>query len=240
MKRNNEFHDRLSTWDDIEGVQIAFIPVGSFEQHGLHLPLGTDGIIAEALAGKLAARFEPSLALPLIPFSSSFEHAGFLGSVSLRVSTIAAVITDIVESLAISGVRKMVVVTGHMGNHLLRNVVQELNRPAPRILLVPSHRHWARAYEAAGLSSTPSQDMHAGEGETSIILHLVPEAVRLNKIKDVDCPDRPLLETLGMKAYTGTGAIGFPSKASAEKGALLLNALTDEIVNTVKEFVEIA
>jgi creatinine amidohydrolase len=218
---------------------MAFLPVGSLEQHGPHLPLGTDGIIAEALAGRLADIFAPAYLLPLLPFSSSFEHAGFPGSVSLKVTTIASVISDVVESLAFSGIGKLVIVSCHMGNHLLRNVVQELNYPRPRVLLLPSRHHWEGAYRAAGLSSSPSRDMHAGEGETSIIMHLFPEAVRYREMKDVDRPERQLLEALGMKAYTETGVIGFPSKASAEKGAMLLNALAEETAKTVKEFVEI-
>ena len=129
--------------------------------------------------------------------------------------------------------------TGHMGNHLLRNIVQELNWPEPRILLLPSSHHWARAYEAAGLSSTSSQDMHAGEGETSIILHLLPDAVRPEKVMDVDCPKRALLETLGMKSYTDTGTIGFPIRATAEKVAALFSVLADELTAVVKEFIEI-
>lgn len=231
--------DHLSTTEDIKDIQLAILPVGSIEQHGPHLPLGTDGIIACALAQKLAAIFEPSFLLPLLPFSSSFEHAGFPGSVSLKVTTVSLVINDVVESLESFGVSKLVIVTGHMGNHFLRNVVQELNRSAPRVLLVPSRHHLDNAYTAAGLSSTPSQDMHSGEGETSIIMHLFPHAVRLDKIKDVDCPGRPLLEVLGMKAYTATGAIGFPSRATPEKGIALLNVLAGEISKTVKEFIEI-
>ncbi|MCS5697149.1 creatininase family protein [Desulfofundulus thermocisternus] len=231
--------DRFSTWEDLRGVRMAFLPVGSLEQHGPHLPLGTDGIIAEALAGRLADIFAPAYLLPLLPFSSSFEHAGFPGSVSLKVTTIASVISDVVESLAFSGIGKLVIVSCHMGNHLLRNVVQELNYPRPRVLLLPSRHHWEGAYRAAGLSSSPSRDMHAGEGETSIIMHLFPEAVRSRELKDVDRPERELLETLGMRAYTETGTIGFPSRASANKGAMLLSALAEETAKTVKEFVEI-
>jgi creatinine amidohydrolase len=229
--------DRFSTWEDITESRLAFLPVGSMEQHGPHLPIGTDGIIAEEIARRLALAHQPSLLLPLIPFSCSFEHAGFPGSISLKVATIAALIKDIVESLSVSGISKLVIVNGHGGNHVLWTLVQELNHPEPRILLVPSIYNWARAYERAGLSSTPSQDMHAGEGETSIIMHLHPGVVRQDKIADIDCKERPLLETLGMKAYTETGVIGFPSHASAEKGEILLNTLVNEISNTVRQFV---
>jgi len=232
----------LSTIKDIKDLQkdlrLAFLPVGSLEQHGPHLPFGTDSIISYALARQLAARFKPSLLLPFIPFSSSYEHAGFF-SVSLKVSTISSIVNDVVDSLEAFNIYKCVIVSGHMGNHFLRNIIQELNRNSSRILLVPSRKHMDNAYRIAGLSTTPSQDMHAGEGETSLIMNLIPDAVRLNSIQDIDCPERPLLETLGMKAYTPTGVIGFPSLASSKKGADLLNALVDEVSKLVKEFIEI-
>lgn len=231
--------DRFSTWEDLTSVRMAFLPVGSLEQHGLHLPLGTDGFIAETVARELASRFTHTYLLPLLPFSSSFEHASFPGSISMKVTTITMMISDVVESLSLSGINRLVVITGHMGNHLLRNVVQELNHPLPKVLLIPSHHHWEKAYRVAGLSTTPRQDMHAGEGETSIIMHLFPDAVRTEKAKDVDCVERPLMETLGMKTYTDTGAIGFPSQASEKKGVALLSALVNELFSVIKEFTEI-
>lgn len=230
---------RFYTWKDFKNVHLAFLPVGSMEQHGLHLPLDTDGIIASALASELASRFEPSFLLPLLPFSSSFEHIGFPGSVSLKVTTIASVITDVVDSLVASGINKCVIITGHMGNHLLMNIVQELNQNSPRVLLAPSRKHLDSAYLQAGLSKNPSQDMHAGEGETSIMLSLLPDEVHKDKLIDVDCPKRSLLGAVGMKYYTDTGTLGFPSLASAEKGRALLTAIADEVSHTVKEFLKI-
>ncbi|MCL6479742.1 MAG: creatininase family protein [Peptococcaceae bacterium] len=232
--------DCFSTWDQAKGAQFAFLPIGSVEQHGHHLPLLTDGLIASAIVDSLAERLAQSaykgLKLPLLPFSCSFEHAGFPGFVSLRVSTLFSVVRDIMESLEMWGVTRCVLVSGHMGNHLLRNVVQELNAPGPRMLLLPSARHWQMAYEAAGLATDTSSDMHAGEGETSILLHLLPQHVRAERVCNVDAPSRPLLEVLGMRRYTDTGAIGFPLFASADKGRALLDALVDVLIPVVEEF----
>lgn len=231
-------YDWHSTWQDLARVDLAFLPVGSVEQHGPHLPVGTDGMIAGALARDLARGFENAYVLPLLPFSSSFEHAAFPGSISLRVTTLVAVVDDILASLWRFAVPRCVIITGHQGNHFLRNVVQETNAGAsrPRTLLLPSRRHFENAYRAAGLTSSVSADMHAGEGETSIIMHLAPETVRPGR-SDVDVPERMLLEVLGMRAYTAPGHIGFPSLASAEKGAALLRALVTEMGKTVCEFI---
>lgn len=231
----------FSTWPELKQVDIAFLPVGSVEQHGHHLPINTDSIIAEAVANKLAKRFDHAFVVPTLPYSASFEHAAFPGSISLRSTTIISVIQDIIHSLERSGVKKVVIVNGHGGNYLLGNVAQEMNVDGPRILVTPSRKHWDQAYERAGISTTISHDMHAGEGETSLLLHLLQKGtVRSDKFTDVDSPQRDLLTVVGMKPYTKTGAIGFPTRANAEKGKALLHALTDEIYITVKEFLNLA
>mgnify|MGYP001169824048 CR=1 FL=1 len=228
----------LSTWNELTNVKLAFLPIGATEQHGHHLPLNTDGIIAEALASELSKRFEPSYCVPLLPYSASFEHADFPGCISLRIHTFTAVVTDIVHSLKRSGISNIVIINGHGGNHLLRNIVQELNAEDPRTVWgpFPNRRHWDEAYRAAGMTETISRDMHAGEGETSLMMHLMPEAVKEGKREDCDSPDRTFLETVGMKPYTQNGAIGFPTRATAEKGSLLFQSLTDQITSTIEEF----
>lgn len=220
-----------STWEDLQDVHTVFLPVGSMEQHGPHLPVGTDGMIAEALARRLAEAIPGAYVLPLLPFSCSYEHAGFPGTVSLRATTLAAVISDLTESLAHSGIHRLILVNGHGGNHVLRNVVQEVNALGRvTVWLVPGRDAWSKAYAAAGLTSTPSADMHAGEAETSLLLYLVPEAVRVDRIRDVEQPERPLLETVGMKAYSASGTIGYPSRATPEKGRGLLDALVSAVL----------
>jgi creatinine amidohydrolase len=79
---------------------------------------------------------------------------------------------------------------------------------------------------------TPARGKHPS-------FYLLPDAVRPEKVMDVDCPKRALLETLGMKSYTDTGTIGFPIRATAEKVAALFSVLADELTAVVKEFIEI-
>jgi creatinine amidohydrolase len=226
----------LSPWNALADAKLAFLPIGATEQHGYHLPLNTDGIIADAIANELSKRFEPSYCVPLLPYSASFEHADFPGCISLRIRTLTAVVTDIVQSLKRSGISNIVIINGHGGNHLLRNIVQELNADDPQTVWgpFPNRRHWEEAYRVAGISETISRDMHAGEGETSLMMYLRPEAVKEDRRSDCDAPDRPFLETVGMKPYTESGAVGFPTRATAEKGRLLLQALTDQIASTLE------
>ncbi|MEV7519410.1 creatininase family protein [Streptomyces sp. NPDC091371] len=210
-----------------QAPRVAVLPVGSYEQHGAYLPLITDTAIACIIARELSAAY-PVLTLPPISIACSHEHGTWPGTVSISARTLHAVITDIAASLEASGVRKLVLVNAHGGNYVLSNIVQEANLVEPRMSLFPQSGEWNRAREHAGLSSSAHDDMHAGEIETSILLHSEPGLVRPGyEAADHDASDRPFLLTLGMKAYTNTGVIGFPSRATAEKGKAVLESLTN-------------
>lgn len=232
--------DQFSTWPELNEIEYAIIPIGSLEQHGHHLPLNTDSLIAQAIANKLGEKIDKSYVLPALPFSASFEHAGYPGSVSLRSSTIIAVIQDIIESVERMGVKKTIIVNGHGGNMLLGNIAQEMNVDKPRVLVVPNRKHWDQAYEKSGLSTNLSEDMHAGEGETSLLLYLYENGVvRSDKLTDVASTDRSLFNVLGMKPFSETGSIGFATRASAVKGKLILHHLVEQIDLTVTQFVKL-
>jgi creatinine amidohydrolase len=120
----------------------------------------------------------------------------------------------------------LVVVNGHGGNYVLGNVVQESTAAGARMALFPAAEDWEAAREQAGIQTSLLTDMHAGEIETSILLHRHPELVRPGyETSDFEADDRRQLLTLGMSAYTKSGVIGRPSRASAEKGKELLASL---------------
>ncbi|HEV7653185.1 MAG TPA: creatininase family protein [Mycobacteriales bacterium] len=207
---------------------VAVLPIGSFEQHGSFLPLGTDTVVASAIAGRISAENDLFL-LPPVTISCSHEHSAFPGTVSISAGTLAAVVRDIAASLDRSGVTKLVLVNGHGGNYVLSNVAQEANVGARRMLLFPGRADWDAARAAGGLVTSTSADMHAGELEVSILLAVRPDlvgAAYADPASDTDAPDRPDLLMLGMQAYTRNGVIGRPSLGTAAKGHAVLDSLS--------------
>ena len=124
------------------------------------------------------------------------------------------------------------IVSGHGGNYVLSNIVQEASVSGPGMALFPARDDWRVARDAAECETDNSADMHAGELETSILLHALPDLVRPTYITaDHDSPFRPHLLTVGIRGYTPSGVIGRPSLATAEKGKAILEALVNLAAN---------
>jgi creatinine amidohydrolase len=206
-------------------AEVAVLPVGSFEQHGAFLPLITDTVIAVTVA-RAVTEGRPVLHLPPVTISCSHEHAAWPGTVSISASTLYAVVNDVAESLRRSGVDTLVVVNGHGGNYVLSNVVQEAGLRRQAMGLFPTETDWLAARAAAGVETPQDSDMHAGELETSILLHAHPRLVRDDYAEhDALADERDHMLSLGLAAYTESGVVGRPSLASAEKGRKALASL---------------
>ncbi|MCX7176058.1 MAG: creatininase family protein [Proteobacteria bacterium] len=208
--------------------RFAVIPIGSFEQHGRHLPVTTDTLVAAVLSKAVCDAYSGLLISP-ITISCSHEHVGFPASFSISAETLARVLKDLIGSIQAQGIAFAVIVNGHGGNYIVGNVAQELNMLGPRVFVCPTRQHWQVAMKYAGVEKSISEDMHGGEVETSILLHAMPEVVRMDKIEDCEATERPLLTLHGIRRYTQSGIIGFPSKATPKKGQLLLEKMTEVI-----------
>lgn len=229
------------TYSDIKGKKpkFAILPIGSYEQHGAHLPMVTDTLIACAMSNYIAKEYG-GITISPITVSCSQEHSAFCGTAWISAKTLLCVLEDIVDSLKISGIEKIVIVNGHGGNYVVNSFAQERNLQGPNILLLPAKQHQQHAFKKAGIVTTPHEDMHGGEYETSIMLSEFPDYVKKDEIQDHSSPERPLLTLLGMSEYTESGIIGFPSLASPEKGALFLQEITKAVSTDLKRFLSLS
>src|SRR5207249_12043736 len=206
-----------NTWKELqEGrVETAIVPFGAVEQHGHHLPLGTDWILADCMARALAEELGNVLLLPAMPFGNSREHMAFPGTITLRPATLAAVLDDIVESLRHHGLRTVIVFSAHGGNWILKPTLRELNFRYPEMTIL-----WANGSLPEAGETVP-EDIHAGGSETSSLLHFRPDLVR-PVTEAMDSPGivgQEFHDYVGFDKSTRTGAWGRPSEATAERGA---------------------
>ena len=200
--------------------RVLVVPLGSLEQHGPHLPLGTDTLVAEAVARRLAA-VRPSAALaPAVPFGASGEHAGFAGTVSIGTEALRLLLVELLRD-ATATWPAVLLVNGHGGN------------AEPVSAAVTLARSEGRAVAAVHLGA-PGMDAHAGRAETSMLLHLAPHLVALDRAEPgATAPLRdllPMLRTDGVRGVSPNGVLGDPTGASAEEGERWVDALVELVV----------
>ncbi|HET9691448.1 MAG TPA: mycofactocin biosynthesis peptidyl-dipeptidase MftE [Acidimicrobiales bacterium] len=208
------------TWPEVGTGAVLALPVGSCEQHGPHLPLATDTLVATELAGRLAARRTGRvLAGPALPYGASGEHAAFPGTLSVGTAVLTEVLVELVRSADhFAGV---VVVSAHGGNAAaLAGASARCADEGRRVLA------WSPRQVDGG-------DAHAGWVETSALLHLAPQTVRSGRAAGDRRPLAELLPALragGVAAVSANGVLGDPAGATAERGAALLDAWADDLV----------
>jgi creatinine amidohydrolase len=207
---------------------VLLVPLGSLEQHGPHLPLDTDTVIANEFALRAAAIVADTTTVeivvaPALAYGSSGEHQHFAGTISIGQEALELVLVELVRS-ATATFRRVVLVNGHGGNHepvaravaRLREEGRDVRAWAPRI--------------AGG-------DAHAGRTETSLLLAIDPRMVRSDRLEPGNV--RPLAELLapmlagGVRAVAPNGVLGDPTGANADEGSQILQALVDSLVDSV-------
>lgn len=202
-----------NTWKELRDADVdtAIIAFGAIEQHGHHLPLGVDWIVADAMAKRLGEELN-AYVLPAMPFGCSREHMAFPGTITLRPSTLALVLEDMVESLYHHGFRRIVLLSSHGGNWVLKPTMRELNFKHEDLSIV-----WANGPVPDKGDAVP-EETHAGRGEASTMMALRPDLVKLEQA--VDSPGivgQEFNDYIGYEKTTKTGAWGLPTQASAEQ-----------------------
>jgi creatinine amidohydrolase len=213
-------------WPDV-GRPVVVLPLGSTEQHGPHLPLDTDTVIATAVAHGLADRIAATgadvVVAPPIAYGASGEHEQFAGTVSLGLEALEYLLVEYGRS-ACRWAERVVIVNGHGGN------VEALDRAVRRLVAEGRDVVWVPCL-ATETAVAPTPDAHAGRVETSLMLHVAPERVQIDLAEPGNVtPLSDLLPTLrrsGVAAVAANGVLGDPRGASAAEGAHLLDAMID-------------
>jgi creatinine amidohydrolase len=214
---------------------IAVLPVGATEQHGPHLPTGTDTILAEHVSVAAAAR-TGDLVLPALAYGCSLGHTDrWPGTISLMPVTMTAVVVEIGRWVHASGFTKLVIVNGHATNgppcqSALLQLRHELPALRPRFVSL-----FDLTPELAARYTQDAPDFHANEAETSMLMHLDPASVDLDRA--VDEPDRAVGRVLlyPMPAVTASGVVGAPSTADGAAGEALLQELVAALAALLTE-----
>jgi creatinine amidohydrolase len=240
---------------------IAVLPVAATEQHGPHLPLNVDatlvdGVIAAALPHLPAAL--PLLFLPTQSIGLSPEHARFAGTLTLKASTVISLWTEIAESVAQTGIQKLVLLNSHGGNVGLLDVVARDLRARLGLLVYSVNSFNLPLNGNDGEGGAPVADrfsaheqrfgIHAGEIETSMMLALKPEQVDMAKAQNFHSTSQDRAEKFSilgdgrsaklgwqMQDYNAHGAVGNAAAATAEKGNALLAAMGRSLAQLLAE-----
>lgn len=214
---------------------IALVPVGSNEQHGPQNPLGTDHLIAKAIAEEAAKRARV-VCLQVIPFGVSHHHRQFWGTVYVSPKTFKNYVKEVCLSLNYYGVRKIVLVNGHGGNlNALTELARELRE---KEVFVSIFQWWPAAGKLLPEIFKPDERGHAGAEETSMNLTIHPHLVKMDKAIDEETR-KHAVETEGITLpldtldYTSSGVFGKSTTASAEKGRKVFETVVDELVKHI-------
>ncbi len=234
----------------IAGETLAVFPVGATEQHGPHLPVGTDTFTVEHIAREAAAQIAaevPVVVVPTMPFGSSHHHLPFGGTMSLSTDTYYRAIYDLTESLIASGFRRIFILNGHGGNHeLVQLVARDLALKHP--VNIGAGSYWTVAWDALveAQAHVPGRlPGHAGAFETSQMLELRPELVRrpLPRRNDGAASDPRGFAPYRSEVHGSWQAIGghtdSPARADAARGRIYLDAASRSVAQSLIAFYKI-
>jgi creatinine amidohydrolase len=243
------------TWTDIKEMPdkenvVIIQPVGAIEQHGPHLPLIVDAAIGMGVLGKALEKLDksvPAYAMPSLYYGKSNEHWHFPGTITLSTETLSATLMEVGDSLYRAGFRKLVLMNSHGGQpQVMQMVARDLHVKYSDFVVFPLFT-WRVPHIAKELVTQKEAQlgMHAGDLETSIIMALLPEQVKMERAVCEYPPEQPsgsLLSPEGKLPFAWTtrdlsrsGVIGDATTASKEKGIKILESVSDGWVAAIQE-----
>ena len=235
---------QLKSLADVNAIVV--VPVGSMEQHGPHLPVKVDALLATEVAQRVALKVQtnqPIVVTPTVWCGLAEHHMDFCGTLTLDFETFHALLRNLCCSIRHHGFRRIFLLNGHGGNIAALNVIcSELVRELKGLRVV-SGTYWTLpevAEKFAEILEVQQNVRHAGEAETSMMLALEPELVDQSILNQADgTPEIPFYGSgvsrwVSFKEVSANGVIGSPSVATAAKGELLLEVAADGIAGILQ------
>ena len=238
MDREPVIWEELSTKDIARllssGADMVIFPVGSTEQHGAHLPVNVDILCAYEIAKGVSRK----TGLPILPpmaYGNSQAHAGFPGTLSLRPETFQKIMEEICLWVRASGFKRILILNGHLSNEYpLQSAVGNLRHNYPD-LLIRTINWWnitPEIYKSVR-SDVTAPGFHGNNAETSMLLFLRPDLVKMKEAKAE--PGRERFFSYAIGQISPTGVIGDPLLASKENGERLYSAAVEALAGMVKK-----
>ncbi|MDQ0339340.1 creatinine amidohydrolase [Caldalkalibacillus uzonensis] len=223
----------------IKEKSIAILPIGAIEAHGPHLPLGTDNILAEALANRLAQQVD-AFVLPTLPYGQVWSLRHFAGSINVSNDSLINLLCDIGQSLSEQGFKIFVIVNGHLGNQMaLKEVTRKLYD------LCPELKTFAFFYPGTGKIIEELREsqavhhtfFHADEIETSLMLYVAEDRVDMNKaIKNIpNVPEEVDYTPMSWEQFTDVPVLGDATLAAKEKGKRIIEVAVEKMANLIRQ-----
>lgn len=243
------------TWPEVAKAagqgRLPIVPIGTLEDHGPHLPIDTDVTLVEAICRAAATQLaDTAVLLPPIVHGYSPHHMDFPGTVTIGWETFCRYCTDVATSLVRHGFERILLVNGHGSNQNLVEMAARLTMIAEPGSLVAACFYLTGPASARVIEETRTSERggmaHACELETSLYLHIAPEAVDMTKAVDergypatehawMDWSDGPLKVMPWWSAFSDSGVQGDATKATAAKGKALFEAAVAEIASFANE-----
>lgn len=227
------------TWPEIEAIRgrIALFPVGATEQHGPHLGTGVDFVLAEKVCHRVSALTQ-AIVLPTLPYGSSLGHSRFWpGTLSLNPQTLTQLVTEVLDWAYASGMRRFLLVNGHVTNFAPLRCALEVMRSRYNDLMIAITNLANLSPRVQAEFNADAADWHANAAETSLIMSQAPELHRESLRKGTDDPDRTegLVFTHPVNRTSLNGVTGYPSRASLRQGEQLFEWIVEDLVALVKK-----
>ena len=238
-------------WIDIKeainnGFKTVIIGVGSTEQHGPHLPTKTDALIADVIVNLIAQSLKNALQAQTIRVGCSDHHLSFPGTISLKKSTLKAIIQDYLESLQKHGFENIIFIPTHGGNfNPIKEAIEEVREKFPKIKIFAytDLMGFVNALDkiAINLNITIQEaGAHAGEVETSQMLALAEDLVVRERFQpgylgDLGEEEVEMLFNKGMPSLSEIGVVGDPTKASKKNGKIYMEKIVEFLTHEIKK-----